>query len=500
MQYGILNKSQQKEFDLKQSRNIRKHTFIVWIEGFGDTTEHIIDIEAEVGIESPRGNLNINIGRATLRANNKDEYFYSNGSSKIKKNSRIKIWAGFDNLTIPIFTGVVYSVKPIGTSRIVIIDCQDYMGLFLDIYVSGSQYPNNTPKLILENFCSRIGEYANIKDTNETTMVYEQPRFDGHSILTAIEKICFSIFYVAYFDEDGTLQFCEREYSNKTDWVFSDDNVCNCDVLSCDEIINDLTIEYRDGFYTRVLDQVSINEYKLRNKVIRNTLFNSDLVSQYVNGSREKEIGYSYEGFKFESSYNSSIIDCVQIKMRGVSAHGNISLLIYSDNEGYPSEMLGISQSKAAGTLSENFTWISFRFDKPINITPLTKYWCIVNVSSVNNGKVYFQISGAEALGLYTYYNSGSWYTEDNKSVLHIIRGSKESQRVGQDILRFYKIPQERVKVVAPAVPQLQLMDCVFMDIKTIGIIGRYVIERRRHVLTSDKYITIDTLRKINNG
>ncbi len=499
MQYGILTESQQKEFNLKQSRYIRRHSFVVWIEGFGDTTEYIIDIDAEIGMESPSGNLNINIGRALLRANNNDGYFYSDGSSKIMKNSRIKIWAGFDDLVIPIFTGVVYSVKPIGMADIVIIDCRDYMGLFLDIYVSGSQYPNNTPKLMLEDFCLQIGESANIKETDETIMVYNRPSFDGHSILTAIEKICFSIFHVAYFDEEGTLQFCEREYFNKTDWVFNDDNVANCNILASDEIINDLTIEYREGFFSRVQDQASINEYKLRNKDIRNTLFNSDLVSQKVNGSREKEIEYNFEGFKFESSYNSSIIDCVQIKMRGVCAHGSILLRIYDDSEGIPSQLEGVSQYKAAGNLSENFIMESFVFDRPINIKPLTKYWCIIDASSVNSGKVFFQISGAEVSGLYAYYDTGSWHTEDNKTVLHIIRGSKESQRAGQDIIRFYSIPHERIRIIAPAVPQLQLMDCVFIDIDSNGISGKYVIERRRHILTTSKYVTIDTLRKINN-
>ncbi len=280
MQYGILTEKQQKEFNLRQSGYLRRHSFIVWIEELGDTTEYIIDIDTETGIESPSGNLNINVGRATLIASNKNGYFYSNGYSKIRKNSRIKIWAGFGNLVIPIFTGTVYSVRPIGISDIIIIDCRDYMGLFMDIYISGSQYPNNTPKLMLESFCSQIGEHANIRETDETTKVYERPSFDGHSILTGIEKICFSIFYVAYFDEDGTLQFYEREYYNKTNWVYNDNNVSGCNVLACDEIINDLTIEYRDGFFARMLDQVSINDYRLRSKFVRNTLFNSNLVSQ----------------------------------------------------------------------------------------------------------------------------------------------------------------------------------------------------------------------------
>jgi hypothetical protein len=68
---------------------------------------------------------------------------------------------------------------------------------------------------------------------------------------------------------------------------------------------------------------------------------------------------------------------------------------------------------------------------------------------------------------------------------------------VAEDIVRFCKKPHERIKIIAPAVPHLQLTDEIKVNIKKMGLAGRYVIERRRHILTSETYTTIDTLRKV---
>jgi hypothetical protein len=76
--------------------------------------------------------------------NNEDGYFYSNGTSKVGKNARMKVWAGMGNLNIPIFTGVVYNVEPAGLTDVVALNCMDYMGLFQEMLIQGSQDPNNT--------------------------------------------------------------------------------------------------------------------------------------------------------------------------------------------------------------------------------------------------------------------------------------------------------------------------------------------------------------------
>jgi hypothetical protein len=515
MQYGALTSLQQAIFILKQKSFIRKPTFVVWVEGFGDTTEYVMRIDTETGLESLRGRGNLNIGRAILELNNKNGYFYSDGMSKVKNYARIKIWAGFDYFNIPIFTGTVDNVKPAGAQNAVTINCRDYMGLFFDFVIKDDLGLNNTPKSILEYLCSKVGVMANIANTEEFAMAYDdlgspsaRKEFRDQKIMSAIENICDSIFCVAYFDENGILQLVEREYSNLVpptapdsaelrDWRFDDSNIINCTLLADSEIINDTTIEYRNGFFARCIDQASIDEYRSKARQLRILSLNSDLVSSQTQGTMQEILDHNLEGFKLTSTDGSSIIDSIQIRMKKSDAHGYVCVRIYTDNDGTPRDLIGTSNLKASDNFTNEFTWEVFCFDTPIKVSPLTDYWCIIDTGSIDNGSVSIQINNATVNGKHTYYDSSSWHLENDKYLLHIIMGSRQAYRVAGDIVRFYRKPHERIKIIAPAVPYLQLTDMVKVNIKKMRIAGRYVIERRSHVLTSEAYTTIDTLRKV---
>ena len=163
-----------------------------------------------------------------------------------------------------------------------------------------------------------------------------------------------------------------------------------------------------------------------------------------------------------------------------------------------PGALLGTSQLKASDGLANDFAWEVFYFTTPVEISPSTDYWAVMDTGSLSSGTVYVQISKAGVVGKHAYYNSGSWTVQNNKQVLHRIRGSIQAQRVAEDIIRFYKDPCERIRITAPAVPQLQLLDEVMVNIRLRERWGRYIIEGRRHIIMPDNYTTIDTLRKVN--
>jgi hypothetical protein len=496
MQHGDLTEVQIARFDAAQAYLVRKPTFVAWIEGFGDTTKYIMEIDSEVALESPQGRGHLNVGRAILVMSNEDGYFHSDGKSKVERNARMKIWAGFDDLNIPIFTGVVHSVEPTGTTDVVVLNCKDYMGLFQEVLIRGSQDPNNTAKLLIESFCDLANIPApSIASTDETTSTYTQPKFEEQSILRALEEVCNSIFYVAYFDEDGNLNAVEREYSRLVDFQFKDNNVIDCRNLVDTEIVNDITIEYRENFFSKCEDQASIDTYGRKARSDQTLLLSSELVSDKTTGSMAEELDHALEALKFTSADDAASIDCLHIKMKKDGAHGYITAKIYSDSSGTPGTLLATSQLKASDNLSTGFAWEIFYLSTPVQISPSTDYWVVIDTSSVGVGTVYVQISGSAASAKHAYY-SGTWYTEDNKQVLHRIRGSIRAQRVAEDVVRFYKDPHERIRIVAPAVPQLQPLDKVMVDITLREIWGHYVVEGRRHIITPDKYTTIDTLRK----
>jgi len=219
----------------------------------------------------------------------------------------------------------------------------------------------------------------------------------------------------------------------------------------------------------------------------------------YLDDQRRGSVLFKLEDLdtrQFTSADYAASIDCLHIKMKKDGAHGYITAKIYSDSGGVPGTLLATSQLKASDNLPTEFAWEIFYFSTPAQISPSTDYWVVIDTSSVSVGTVYVRVSGVEASAKHAYY-SGTWYTEDNKQILHRIRGSFQAHRVAEDIVRFYKDPHERIRITAPAVPQLQLLDEVLVDITLRGIRGRYVIEGRRHIITPDKYTTIDTLRKV---
>ncbi len=497
MQYGDLTWTQITRFNEAQAHSVREPSFVVWIEGFGDPTEYIMEIDSEVALGFPRGRGHLNIGRAILVVNNEDGYFYSDGESKIGRNARMKVWAGLDNINIPVFTGFVHSVEPAGLTDVVVLNCMDYMGLFQEILIQGSQDPNNTAKLLMTSFCDLANiPMLNVASTDETTSTYTQPTFEEGSILAALEEVCNSIFYTAYFNEDGSLNAVEREHSAPVDYQFVDNSIIDCEALVDMEVVNDITIEYRENFFSKHEDQASIDAYGRRSRSERTLLLNSTLVSDQTTGSTSAELDHALEAFKFTSSNDAAIIDCLHIKMRKDDAHGYTTVGIYSDSGGVPGALLGTSQLKASDNLSSDFSWEIFYFTKPVEIAPTTDYWAVMDTTSLSSGTIYVQLSTVSATAKHAYYDSGSWIIENNKQALHRIRGSIYAVRVAEDTVRFYKHPHERIRIVAPAVPQLQLLDEVMVNIKLRERWDHYIIEGRRHIIAPDSYTTIDTLRR----
>jgi hypothetical protein len=498
MQFGSLTSAQQTSFIAKQAAQIRKPTFDVWIAGVGSiTTPMYFQIDVESGLESPLGRGNIQIGRALLTASNEDLQFWNAAGATFDRGARIKIWAGFDDLNIPIFTGVVYDVHPVVSGDYVVVSCTDYMGLLRKMIVEGSQDPNNTPKLLAASWCDDIQASSAVQTTDETTAVYTQPGFEKQRALRALEEVCDSIFHVAYFDVDGALVVHEREYSNAVDWTFDDDNTLpGTEKLADTEIINSVVMEYRENFFAMSRDQDSIDSYGLRQEEMRTPITNSILVAEKATGSTDETLNNDLEAIKFTSASDAAVIDCIHVKLRKDAAHGYITAKIYSDSGGSPNALLATSQLKASDNLKTWFVWEVFYFADPLSIAASTDYWIVIDTTSVSSGTVYLAISTSTATGKHAYY-SGSWSTENDKWGLHRVRGSVEAQRVVSDIVRFHKDPKERQKVVAPAVPQLELMDSVVVDISSPPIRGHYVIENRRHVLRPGSYETMDKMRKV---
>lgn len=498
MQFGGLSEGDQALFIADQAAAIRRPSFVVWIEGLGDVNDDVISIETWQGIEETRSREQFGVGACVMTVTNVDDTFYDS-ESLIDDNARVKVWAGFDDRNIPIFSGIVTSVMPSGMSNTVTLTCQDNMGLLLLETIKDDQGTTDTPKELLEDFCDLVGVTYDIPSTSETNAEYTEPSFYEQSLFNAMKLVCDTIFSVAWFDEDGELQLAEREWSDVVDFTIDDDNHQSVIKMADTYIINDLSIQYRPDFVCKKKDDDSIEEHRKHTRSYNMELLNSALVSSQVAGATSEEIDEDIEAFKFTAPSGATVIDCIHIMLSQDDAHGDVDVSVYEDDGGVPGTLLDSFKTRDANDFMESpfFAWTKFELEEPLSITPGDDYWIGVDVSALSEGTVYFQISAAGSHADVHAKFTTSWASEDDKYVLHKVRGSKEAKRLVEDMIDFYKTPHERIRIRAPAIPQLQLMDEVLVDITTPDTyLGAYVIESRSHVLKPGSYITVDTLRR----
>lgn len=498
MDYGNLSSAEQALFLTYQGRVLVQPTKSVWLSGYSDIDDRVLYINTYRALESDRGQGSIRIGSATVVLDNTDGKFYDDGVSKIADNAEVQIWLGYKGLNVPVFNGVSRRVTPRFDSGSVIVEFADKMILMYDQRIDGSQDPNNTPKLIVEDFCSQIGAASNIGSGTELTTVYDNPVFDYKTMLSALEEVQNSVFHVAYFDETGTMQIQEREYRNAVDWTYDERNVGrDIQAMAPTQVINEVWIEYDENFFVREIDQGSIDDYGKQMRTPRILILNSELVSSRLHGRYIEELDNSLEGFQITSAAGSSAIDNVHLMMaQDGAATGYMTVKIYTDSAGSPDTLLGTSQNRPSANLDVEFIWERFYFSTPVEIAASTDYWVIIDTSSVSAGTVYVLCSRADATGKHAY---GSWTLEDNKRVLHIIKASKFGRRVAEDMVRFHKAPADRLLIPAKyGIPQLQFLDEVMVDVEavTCSTVGKYVIEGIEHVFSPDSFITTHWLRK----
>lgn len=495
MQYGNLTSDEKTIFLAAQKSLVNTPSFGIFIEGLGDISTYIEKIQTTVGIEGPTGRGSIHVGSGLITASNQENTFYNNGKATTRKNAAITIWGGYNTLTIPIFTGYINSISPISHNDTVSINLKDQMGLFVEPRIEGIQGSNTTIKTIIEKFCSDLGITDAIDSDDEITRELKKASLEPQTILSALRRLCDSVFYVPFCDEIGTFYMRPREYSNHTTWVYHDRNTITATRLANSEVINKVSLEYRDNWYATYADTASIDEHRLKERDLRLLFQNYTPVASKTTGSTPETLDNDLEGFYFTSATDAANIDCIAVKLKATGASGVINMKLYSNDSGEPLTLLGTSDDSYAGNIyTQGFAWHYFRFTPPLAISPSTNYWGIVNTATVT-GTIETYSSRAVATAKHAY---GTWTTENNKYMLHDIRSSIPSQRTVEDIVRFHGQPRDRIKIIAPAVPHLQLWDEVIVDLETpFEITGRYIIEGRSHIMTPNGYITTDKLAAV---
>lgn len=481
----------------------------MFIGGLGDIKQYVEYIVTDRQLERQdegglrRGRFAVDTAR--LICSNEDDTFYSSGVSTIQEKASITIYAGFSNLNIPIFSGVVQFIRPLPASDTVLIGAVGFMGVMKELRVAGVQGSNTTVKAIAQDFASEVGAAESITGGQAIGTALGVNSLEPQSMLSALERLCDSIFHMGWFDESGVLYIEERNWTNQVDWTYNDDNTVNVSPLAESPIINNVEVEYRNNWMASYEDTASVNEHRKRSRQFRRPFLNFLDVASATSGSTTEELNETLEAVKFTSAATAGNIDGIAMKLGQSGGGGSISVKIYSDDGGSPSlpdTLLGTSELKyPALFVNGGFAWEYFRFLTPVEISPSTAYWSVLDLTSAT-GTVNAHISAATATAQHA-VNSGSWSAQDDKKMLHQVRSSTMAQQNAEDIVRRYKDPRDRFLLIAPAAPQLQINDEFPVDITIpFEVKGAFAIEGRRHIISNQgddaKFTSFDTLSRVS--
>lgn len=509
-QFGTLSSAQQTTFIAAQAATIRKVTYSVFLGGLGDVGQYIERIVTNAQLERQvEGGLRrgqFAIDTALLICSNEDDTFWSSGVSTVEEKTSVTIYAGFNGLNIPIFTGVVQVVRPASASDTVAITAMGFLGVMEELRVEGVQGSNTTVKAIAQDFAAQVGAAESIGGGQEIGTALDVNSLEPHSMLSGLEILSDGIFHVAWFDESGVLHLEERNWTNRVDWTYNDDNLVTVAPLAASLIINKVEVEYRDNWMASFKDTPSVNAYRERSRQLRRPFLNFIDVASATSGSTTEPLNENLEAVKFTSAATAGNIDGVAFKLGQSSGGGSIAAKIYSDDGGSPSEpnaLFGTSETKYPSLFVDSgFAWEYFRFIEPVEISPSTVYWAALDLSAAT-GTVNAHVSAVTATGQHA-INDGSWSVQNDKKMLHQIRSSPMAQRNSEDIVRRHSEPRNRFLLAMPGLPQNQINDEALVDVTIpYTVRGTFVIEGRRHIIDARrpgeaKFTTFDTVAQVS--
>ena len=166
MDYGNLTTSQQEQYKRNATARSKQPSLAIWIEGLGDVSDYVKSYYFDRQIENAIREKTPSTGHVVI--SDIDGMFAENGHPKVKANASVIINAGYGDVQLPRFSGIVNNPR-IDTSRKEIdIEIADYAQVLDEKQAEGfySDYP--TPKTLIERLVSNIQPNLSIEYENAT--------------------------------------------------------------------------------------------------------------------------------------------------------------------------------------------------------------------------------------------------------------------------------------------------------------------------------------------
>jgi len=501
LQYGELSANQIIDFTSARKSRVKEVTYEVWIEDFGDVSNYVISINTDRYIDNQGLYYTHNNNVAQLICRNESLMFYD-GSSLFKQYSKIKISAGFNGLTVPIFTGIITNFH-IGTNaNHITLFCSDNMALVSLSNFIPEMFSPDTIYNLVDKVTNNAGLQHNLVSNSDNAIVIDYNVFNNTNGDLVLDLLSMSLCGFAFFDESGILNVERHSYRNDLDLMLDDDSIISYSPLLKSQIINDIESTYSQIGINEHKDQNSIDSYGIRLKKITNYAFNIDIKDHnhiYAEGILDISSDV-YTGVL--CSLGSGIVDTIAVKMFGSVHEGYLRFSFYTQNESEhphePDEMIIETGYIDVSEIPRDFPrWVIGKLINGyvVNTSVDDPRWVVVE-NRTDNGVLFLgytsHLARDVALG------GLSWTVVEDYYCPYWISGSVMADNFNSAIINSYKEPKDRKLLYILPFPELQLLDTLILDSNKFCIYGHNQVTRILHNISKDKFGTTIEVKNLD--
>lgn len=237
-------------FKSNTNRDRRLPVVSVWVEGYGTVSARLKHCSYMRRIkDSLHEPLN---GTGSVTLHDVDGDLIKNGRSIIRRNDKIKIWAGFGRHgmrhgdLVPKFTGVVREPSVNTQLKEVTLSLEDYGYLMKQSLTAGDFSAYNTPVLLVNELLDRL-DLGSATWENEsglpTTFEFGNTTLSRRNFWQITHGATLGIRYVFFFDGNGDLQCKRWDTSSESAEVFRDTDIIDIKHVRMAELINEKSVD-----------------------------------------------------------------------------------------------------------------------------------------------------------------------------------------------------------------------------------------------------------------
>ncbi len=236
---------QKKKFIDRSLARVRHPTFSLFLERHGDVTADGLSADYRRRVEDTLKEPNYGTGTITL--SDESEKYIEGGRSVFRNGDKVMLFGGFDDLNIPLFSGLIRDVQVQASAKVTTLQIADQGYRLRVSKTSGdfSSYP--TPKTLINYLVSlaRIGAVVYENESGPpTTFTFGDTFLELRSFWAMIHGAALCISYIQHFDEQGKLHISRRTTFAETGYIFTDSEITRLKHFELAELINHKTIDY----------------------------------------------------------------------------------------------------------------------------------------------------------------------------------------------------------------------------------------------------------------